>query len=936
MKKKGFTLIELLAVIVILAIVALITIPLVLGVIDRVQIASYKESLRSLFTATDLYIASRNFVDFPEEGINIMDADIEVKNKNFTSGKIFENEDGVLELDKVSNGKYCAGGTYDNIVIVTGSCDALDITPPTITIASNLVTSSSITIVANAEDLESGINGYQFSKDNGETWTNKQMSNVYKFENLTNNTNYTFKVRVYNNNELSTISDGMTIATNDLILPTYIISSTDWTDSVVVTINFPERQTGYIYEYSLDNAVTWQLLESPLTKVDIPFVQNGNIISKISDGVNEVVGTTYSVTNIDTGVPGGYVVPSSIVSVNQDINLTLYGNNNLIPDGSFEMGIKYNPYSMVSRGITEIVSSESYDGNYSLRHESTANDSYLYYYTSSKAVLSEVNGGEKIKLTVWAKAEQENVAGQLYLFYLDENYNYTTYGLTSKVISIGTEWQQYELVGTVPAGALYLSARLDNDTPGSVVYWDSWNVYEDTGMSNIKRVQKPDGTWVNGSTTNYTVTDNGVYSFVVEDEAGNQNTISYEVTNIDRTLAAAPSISDGMIPITWNGTKWVKANTMKEWYNYNNQQWANMALVTSSSRNTYKNANPGVEVEENDILAYFVWIPRYKYQLFNVESSLIPVQKINIAFENNSAEKSTGTTNGQWLTHPAFTFDGKELNGLWVGKFETTGDAVTPTIKPNIRSLTNQDMSAQFTTVKLFSTSTYGGSISLDSHMIKNTEWGAIAYLSQSDYGKYGNPIYTGVAGLEKEIYINNVNSDINTGNGPGVTGCAGDTVNAAMIRSVTCPTLNQYHTSQGVKASTTGNIYGIYDMNGGSWEKSMSVMYNPDTITLNVSNSGFEQVVIDSSNMNKYLNKYTYGETYNDQEAYDRRILGDATGEIRGWNGDEASFVGSASSWFTRSGNYNNGEGAGIFLFNRGNGAAYTYTTFRTVISVE
>jgi len=299
MKKKGFTLIELLAVIVILAIVALITIPLVLGVIDRVQIASYKESLRSLFTATDLYIASRNFVDFPEEGINIMDADIEVKNKNFTSGKIFENEDGVLELDKVSNGKYCAGGTYDNIVIVTGSCDALDITPPTITIASNLVTSSSITIVANAEDLESGINGYQFSKDNGNTWTTKQISNVYNFTGLTNDTNYTFKVRVYNNNGLSTISEELNVATVDIPMPTYSINPVGWTSSAVVTITYPEREDGYIYEYSLDNALTWETVEEPAITKEITFNENGNVIARILDGTNEVSGMSYSVTTID-------------------------------------------------------------------------------------------------------------------------------------------------------------------------------------------------------------------------------------------------------------------------------------------------------------------------------------------------------------------------------------------------------------------------------------------------------------------------------------------------------------------------------------------------------------------------------------------------------------------------------------------------------------
>ena len=38
-----------------------------------------------------------------------------------------------------------------------------------------------------------------------------------------------------------------------------------------------------------------------------------------------------------------------------------------------------------------------------------------------------------------------------------------------------------------------------------------------------------------------------------------------------------------------------------------------------------------------------------------------------------------------------------------------------------------------------------------DTHMMKNSEWGAVAYLSQSKYGKYGNLDYEG---REKEVYM--------------------------------------------------------------------------------------------------------------------------------------------------------------------------------------
>ena len=298
-KKQGFTLIELLAVIIILSIIAVMTVPVVLGIIDRAQISSYKESVRSVFEATNLYLASNNFQDLPAGGISVTDTKIQIKNKEFTSGKIIKNEEGNLELDKVSNGRFCAGGTFENIFIIEGSCDLLDITPPTIDINSNLVTSSSVTIVATSEDLESGINGYQFSKDNGTTWTTKQTSNVYTFSGLTNGMDYSFKVKVFNNNNIASISDTLIIRTTDIAIPTYSIDTTDWSSSKVVTITYPARQTGYVYEYSLDNALTWETVVDPAITKDITFNTNGNVIARIFDGTNEISGASYAVTNID-------------------------------------------------------------------------------------------------------------------------------------------------------------------------------------------------------------------------------------------------------------------------------------------------------------------------------------------------------------------------------------------------------------------------------------------------------------------------------------------------------------------------------------------------------------------------------------------------------------------------------------------------------------
>ena len=57
----------------------------------------------------------------------------------------------------------------------------------------------------------------------------------------------------------------------------------------------------------------------------------------------------------------------------------------------------------------------------------------------------------------------------------------------------------------------------------------------------------------------------------------------------DPSGANRPVLADGMIPITYDGSKWVKADeygAYNNWYDYGNQKWANAVMVTSSKRET--------------------------------------------------------------------------------------------------------------------------------------------------------------------------------------------------------------------------------------------------------------------------------------------------------------------------------------------------------------
>ena len=105
--------------------------------------------------------------------------------------------------------------------------------------------------------------------------------------------------------------------------------------------------------------------------------------------------------------------------------------------------------------------------------------------------------------------------------------------------------------------------------------------------------------------------------------------------------------------------------------------------------------------------------------------------------------------------------------------------------------------------------------------MLKNMEWGAIAYLTNSKYGRCTNNTCT-------EVTINNSSTYI--------TGNAGDTVSALSASGVT----NAYNTTKGQLASTTGNIYGVYDTSGGAYDYVMGNMSSANgSYTYYASNGG-------------------------------------------------------------------------------------------------
>ena len=421
----------------------------------------------------------------------------------------------------------------------------------------------------------------------------------------------------------------------------------------------------------------------------------------------------------------------------------------------------------------------------------------------------------------------------------------------------------------------------------------------------------------------------------------------------DNSGANKPELLDNMVPIKYENDNWVVASESDNWYDYDAKEWANAVVL-----NTTKNV--GDTVSESDIDLWYVWIPRYKYQLFNADNGSVNEQEIQIQFESGtsstgtvsctdnisgtdgttSSETCTNASNGNWYTHPAFTLGTQELTGFWVGKFEVSGSTSKITIKPNVTSLRSQTVLSFFTAIQNINT-TYN--LNGDSHMMKNMEWGAVAYLSHSKYG------------MTEEVYINN-SSSYYTGRSGGNVGGSTNTV-ATQYPSDSTSTFKYYSygyytydgkivnydgsigdyandRTLGTKASTTGNIYGVYDMSGGSWEYVMGNMVNSSG-TFYSSSSGFSTPP-DSI----YYDSYTYGTSSTTQG---RGKLGDATKETKtfennsgGWYSDFAYFPYSSNSWFNRGGYYDHGSNAGLFYFGRGAGSSSSIGSARAVACIR
>ena len=482
--------------------------------------------------------------------------------------------------------------------------------------------------------------------------------------------------------------------------------------------------------------------------------------------------------------------------------------------------------------------------------------------------------------------------------------------------------------------------------------------------------------------------ENSLNNMLSGNSSGNEETPPQEIV-LDGSWSSANKVNKpklentGLEPVIINndGTTSEIDNTKENWYSYDgeNNKWANAKTEDGSM---------------------FVWIPRYAYKItYNNTSDKSQGGTIDVVFLqgiSNLDKNGQDVTNenyvdekgktGAYIVHPAFE-DGsetgypngewnKKIEGFWMAKFEAGYQEVNQAIDSNVgystimswdgtnvadkaenyygtRSVGTkikypaytankpsinyigisdaydlcQDMTATNAPYKL------NGS-TVDSHLTKNSEWGAVAYLAHSKYGRNGQEVTVNNITVNEEETIR------------AVTGYAGAEVSAEeRITNLTAIKNNEvagsWTTEQGQKASSTGNIYGIYDLSGGLWEWTAGYIA-PDTGNYQDYGGSLK------GESNQYKSKYagiseTDTDNYNEMANIGRK--GEAIWETSkdgtypsktGWNSDYSYFLCYFEPFTIRGGRWGNTSVAGVFTFARINGYCNCGIGFRPVLVIE
>ena len=368
------------------------------------------------------------------------------------------------------------------------------------------------------------------------------------------------------------------------------------------------------------------------------------------------------------------------------------------------------------------------------------------------------------------------------------------------------------------------------------------------------------------------------------------------------------------------------------WYNYDNKIWANA-------------------MDENQ--SFFVWIPRFAYKItyysdvnyrnvigYSDDRGILKVAEdgslIRIA-KNNQGLKTVGN---HYILHPAFMNDtangfinggwDDNLDGIWVSKYEVSmevngvhtdtqseqignvvvSDIVKAVSKPGVSSWRNISIGNCY-----FNAFNYNRN--KDSHLLKESEWGAVAYLSYSKYG------------TDSKLISPNASQEF-------ITGDSKNPIESFGYKG---------------EESSNGNSTGVYDLSGGAWEY-VSAYINNGYYRAPMYGGTGQGFLLENSLNTKYKTIYANSDNdkgtmqYNSNDGNVNYLLnylkrGDAIYEtsINGygnsaWNANASLFPQQDVPFMLRGGDITSGKSAGLFSFNCSTGQANASDTYRIVLA--
>lgn len=344
--------------------------------------------------------------------------------------------------------------------------------------------------------------------------------------------------------------------------------------------------------------------------------------------------------------------------------------------------------------------------------------------------------------------------------------------------------------------------------------------------------------------------------------------------------ANRPILPAGWVPVNHVSGQTFSETTLENWeidYDTSAKKWAN-------AKDTKGN--------------FWVWIPRFTYRAIEFADD----PEIKIRFSNGIVDDTTSIDSRTCKVHPAFKFDTNELTGLWFPKYAAHQDTSNGNIpgfkadKEAWRSITVNDIFNQTINLKNHITTNTDG---VDSHMMKNAEWGAAGMLAKA----IGNP--------KPKI---NGDSSYRTGyTTGGATNQTGSLDNTG-------------------ETSTTGNMTGIFDMVGNTYEYVASYVNNGhanlDTYCQSLVNadSKYKEVFPVGSTDDRPNNYAAANGMTDGMMVHETSSAGDGSYGWLNWQGNAAiSFFPYSSVPVFRRGGYYGYSSAGLafFAYNSGNASS-------------